>query len=635
MKKTRWLMFGAICCMVSFIQAQSLQLSLSKEEVRAGETVSVKMLAGENFQRITTLQFSLTWDPTIISYQGFTGQALLGIALGDSDADTGIARVSWFAAQGTGIDLDPGTVLMELSYRAIGQIGDSSAVTIANSPLRIQIAQETDTTGVFNLLDLEQDTGLVKITNLLNFTAVPANISCTGNTDGAISLNFAGGSEDYSFAWEGPNFSSAEKDISNLQAGDYTVTVQDQDGASVLVETYTIVEPDPLELVTFSISPPDCNQENGGISLQVSGGTAPYFFDYGQGPVQDSARSNLEAGTYQITISDDNNCDLTATLEIPELETPEVNLGGNLAICTGESTTLSAGEHTTYAWSTGANTPTIDISTVGTYSVTVTNEQGCQGTDAATVSVGENLQLELITPFLDICPGEALGLEVEGALNYEWIDTSGTLSDLSIPNPEATPAYTTSYTVIGFNECAADTLPIVVLVNETSAMAGPDTCIAPGAEAIVYASGGLAYFWEEAAYPVADPTANRTTATPEEATTYIVSITDPNGCIITDSLAVLLASDPTETIRRINLISPNGDGMNDELEFQGVEKFGPNKLEVYNRWGSLVYQKVNYQLDEDRFDGTKNGNTLPAGNYYYVLSFTTGDVKQKLLIVRD
>ena len=100
-------------------------------------------------------------------------------------------------------------------------------------------------------------------------------------------------------------------------------------------------------------------------------------------------------------------------------------------------------------------------------------------------------------------------------------------------------------------------------------------------------------------------------------------------------LEVLLASDPTETIRRINLISPNGDGMNDELEFQGVEKFGPNKLEVYNRWGSLVYQKVNYQLDEDRFDGTKNGNRLPAGNYYYVLSFTTGDVRQKLLIVRD
>ena len=635
MKKTKWLLAGVILWMVTLLQAQSLQLELSKEGVQAGETVSVKMLAGENFTRITTLQFSLSWDANIITYQGFTALALPGIALGDSDASMGIARLSWFAAQGAGINLDPGTVLMELQYTAIGQNGDSSAVMITDSPLRIQIAQETDTTGVFNLLDLEQDTGLVKIGSFLNFTAATVDISCTGKIDGAVSLNFPGGTDNYTFSWIGPEFSSSQKDIANLAAGDYILTILDLEGNTVLVETYEIVEPDPLELVTFDISPTDCNQQNGGISLEVQGGTKPYSFDYGQGPMSDSSRNDLLAGTYQITISDDNSCDITATLEIPEQETPEVNLGGNLAICDGETVTLSAGQHSSYSWSTGANSASIDINAAGSYAVTVTNELGCSGTDEVTVSIGENIQLKVINEFLDVCPGEELQLTVEGARSYLWIDTAGTLSGLDLPNPVVTPSETTTYTVIGTNNCATDTLPVEVLVYESMAMAGPDTCIAPGTEAIIYATGGIGYSWAETPYPVLDSESARTTANPEEATTYIVSISDINGCIITDSLEVLLANDPVESVRRINLISPNGDGMNDVLEFKGVQKFGPNKLVVYNRWGSLVYQKLNYQLDDERFDGTKNGNRLPAGNYYYVLSFTTGDVKQKLMIVRD
>lgn len=635
MKKTKWLLIIALCHVIGAMKGQTLQLALSKEGVQSGEVVSVKMLAGENFSRITTLQFSLAWDPNVIEYQGFTGEALLGVAVGDSDADQGVARLSWFASQGAGIDLDPGTVLMQLEYNAIGQNGDSSMVTITNSPLRIQIAQETDTTGVFNLLDLEQDTGLVKIGNFLNFTAAPSDVSCTGDTDGAIALNFPGGADDYSFTWEGPNFSSTNKDIANLAPGSYTVTITDQQGEVVQVETYTIGEPEPLELVNFSISPPDCNQENGGISLEVAGGTRPYAFDYGSGNTPDSARNDLAAGTYQIIISDDNSCNINTNFEIPEQDTPEVNLGGNVALCIGGTTTLSAGEHTSYSWSTGANSSTINVSTPGTYSVTVTNEIGCEGTDAIEVTIGEILQIELLNPFLDVCPGESLQLHVQGAPNYEWIDTSSTLSALDIADPEASPVFTTTYTVIGFNECAVDTLPVEVMVHATEATAGPDTCIAPGTEATLYAQGGIAYEWQEAPYPVLNPTAQRTTASPEEATVYIVDISDANGCLVRDSMEVLLASDPVESIRRINFISPNDDGMNDVLEFRGVEKFGPNKLEVYNRWGSLVYQKVDYQLDEERFDGTKNGSLLPAGNYYYILSFATGDIRQKLMIVRD
>ena len=102
-----------------------------------------------------------------------------------------------------------------------------------------------------------------------------------------------------------------------------------------------------------------------------------------------------------------------------------------------------------------------------------------------------------------------------------------------------------------------------------------------------------------------------------------------------DEVVVLIANDPALSILAINLITPNGDGKNDVLEFFGADKFGTNSLKVYNRWGNLLYQKVDYQFDDERFDGTYQGEDLPAGTYYYVLSFRSGDIRQALTIVRD
>jgi len=96
----------------------------------------------------------------------------------------------------------------------------------------------------------------------------------------------------------------------------------------------------------------------------------------------------------------------------------------------------------------------------------------------------------------------------------------------------------------------------------------------------------------------------------------------------------LVANNPLD-ILAINLITPNGDGKNDVLEFGNISKYGVNSLKVYNRWGDLIYNKVNYQDDEERFDGTYKGKQLPAGNYFYVLAFRDGEIKQTLTILRE
>ncbi len=113
-------------------------------------------------------------------------------------------------------------------------------------------------------------------------------------------------------------------------------------------------------------------------------------------------------------------------------------------------------------------------------------------------------------------------------------------------------------------------------------------------------------------------------------------IIDANGCTTFDDVVVQVGANPTQFVKRVNLITPNGDGQNDQLYFGDIGKFGPNTLRVFNRWGSIVYERVNYQKDNNRFDGTYKGKELPAGTYYYVLAFRNGEeIKQTLAIVRE
>ena len=243
-------------------------------------------------------------------------------------------------------------------------------------------------------------------------------------------------------------------------------------------------------------------------------------------------------------------------------------------------------------------------------------------------------ELLIENDLLEVCPGDSIQLIVSGGDTYQWIDTSSTLSDLTIAAPQAQPSVTTGYTVISSNECGTDSVSLEVNVFEFNAGAGPDTCIAVGTTAQLSAFGGEVYFWLQPPYPVSQVDIPNPTTEPKDSSTYAVLITDANGCQMIDSITVLVAEDP-ETIRAINMITPNGDGKNDVLEFPSLNKFNANSLKIYNRWGGLVYQKVNYQVDEERFDGTHNGKPLPAGNYFYVLSLRLGEIKQTLTIVRE
>jgi len=162
-----------------------------------------------------------------------------------------------------------------------------------------------------------------------------------------------------------------------------------------------------------------------------------------------------------------------------------------------------------------------------------------------------------------------------------------------------------------------------------------DTCVFAGRELELRVSGGAEYQWDEnAEFPLNAYNIFNPKTTPEDSTFYAVEILDNNGCLTSDTVFVAVVTNPTENIPHINTLTPNGDGENDFLEFgTSATKFGPNRLTVMNRWGDVVYERINYQFDSERFDGTKNGKLLPAGTYYYVLAFSDSEIKQTLLII--
>lgn len=449
---------------------------------------------------------------------------------------------------------------------------------------------------------------------------------------GKATITAKGGTTPYTYNI-GSTFVNTNQ-FTNLAAGSYSLTVRDANSCTVS-DTFRIAASKGTVVIdTVITSVAGCTQSTGSATVTAVGGRSPYSYSINNNFVNTNQFSNLAAGRYTVTVRDANNCTTSDTFSIRTSNPPQVELGDTVFVCQGENTMLDAGVQTTYRWSNGATTRSISVAMPGIYKVTVTNAAGCSASDSVRVQAGNTFDLKIENDTLAICPQKSLQLRASAAETYRWIDTSKTLSKLDIANPISKPRFTSRYTVIASNGCNADTASVEVQVLKTEATAGPDTCVAPGTSLELYASGGDAYFWFLSEYSVSNPRIPNPTTEPKDSTSYYVMITDINGCQILDTIDVMVANNPLD-IKAVNMITPNGDGKNDVLEFSSLAKYGLNTLKVYNRWGDLVYQKIDYQKDEERFDGTRNGKPLPAGNYFYVLSFKTGDVKQTLTILRN
>src|SRR5205823_5553796 len=127
------------------------------------------------------------------------------------------------------------------------------------------------------------------------------------------------------------------------------------------------------------------------------------------------------AGTYTVTVTDGNGCTAYNSVTVTLYANPTPVITGTSAFCTGSSSILDAGgPYAGYSWSTGATTQTITVGTAGSYTVTVTDANGCTGSDTKTITTFTN-PTPSISGTLDFCSGKTTTLTATGGFNgYLW-----------------------------------------------------------------------------------------------------------------------------------------------------------------------------------------------------------------------
>ncbi|WP_086477060.1 T9SS type A sorting domain-containing protein [Arenibacter amylolyticus] len=233
--------------------------------------------------------------------------------------------------------------------------------------------------------------------NSLQVTNVSiSNASAYLANDGSITLNITGGSSPYDITWtklSNNEILEGQESISNLSSDLYQVSIKDINGCSI-TEIYEVVQPD---IVEDTIVQPSCSgNSDGSISLLVNQGDGDYTYLWNTGATT-NAISNLQSGNYSVTITGFENGPLTRSYVLEEPLALEVDLGETKTLCSGQELVLDASiedGNAKYSWTsdTGftSTSPNAIIKEGGTYTVTISTQNGCSTTGSVLVVVNDD-----------------------------------------------------------------------------------------------------------------------------------------------------------------------------------------------------------------------------------------------------
>lgn len=224
------------------------------------------------------------------------------------------------------------------------------------------------------------------------------NVTCNGANNGAINITVIGGAAPYVFAWTkdgDPLFISNVEDPANFGPGIYHLSITDALGTNILMDEnggmitidVTIIEPQILTSAGSGSNVSCFNGTNGTASVLADGGTAPYTYLWSNGAITNTI-NNLSAGTYTVTVTDANGCTSNASYLVTQPSALSITVTGTLATCNGSVNANVSGGTTPYIylWNNGATTQSISNVPAGTYSVVVTDANGCTVTGAYTIT---------------------------------------------------------------------------------------------------------------------------------------------------------------------------------------------------------------------------------------------------------
>jgi gliding motility-associated-like protein len=381
------------------------------------------------------------------------------------------------------------------------------------------------------------------------------DVSCGGLSDGSInviSVSFAQAPLEYNWDLLGPNSNQTD-----LTSGDYELTVTDNLGC-IVTETLTVNEPEPV-IADFDLTYPPCNGKNtGAIDLTNTGGAGNYSYIWSNDSLSQDLQ-NIFSGTYQVTVTDGNDCVFEFEIDLPQptpinpgLTVEDLNCFG---INDGSITFNTTGATPPYLYMINEDdyfgNPLLTGLAPGNFNLEIIDDNGC--TFDTIVSINEPEELMLLFP-----NGSNLELNLEdevylnqdyieiinnqGAYNVEWFAAfDGTLSCTDCENPVAFPYNTISYEV---------------------------------------------------------------------------QVIDDNGCMDTEILIINVNKYRVVLVPRG--FTPNDDDNNDQLLTHGKDGTIVDLFQVFDRWGTLVYERSGFEINDNLgWDGTMDGKEMPTGAYLW------------------
>ncbi len=402
----------------------------------------------------------------------------------------------------------------------------------------------------------------LNIPSVLSASASSTNATCNGQCNGTGSATPTGGTPPYTYLWS-PGGQTTQN-VTGLCAGTYTVTITDA-GPSTATATITVTQPSVLNSSISGSTMVTCNGgTNGSATVSASGGTPGYTYAWSPSGGTAATATGLGAGTYTVTTTDANGCTRTTTITITQPTAITVGTNSTQSGCstpTGTATATPSGGNPgyTYAWAPGGQTTTTATGlAAGTYTVTVTDASGCTQTATVTVSAAGAPTVTLSSQTNVACFGGSTGSATASATGgtspytYAWSPSGGT-------NATATGLAAGNYTVTVTDANGCSATQTVTINQPASALSATTSstqtgCASSIGTATANPSGGspgYTYSWS--------PSSQTTqTATGLAVGIYTVTITDANGCTLTQTANVTAANGPVATLAASNDPSCNG-----------------------------------------------------------------------------
>lgn len=471
-----------------------------------------------NDSETTEICLSASTNPPIAEFNASSTSVCQGGSVQFNDLSAG-GPTSWSWSFSGGSPSSSTSQSPTVSYNSPGTKTVSLTVTNANG---------TDT---------ETKTAYVTVGADLTINGAVSDAQCWNSSDGGVNISLTGGTAPFSYNW---NIGASSQDISGLDEGSYTVTVQDGAGCSA-TQTFQVDAPNNINASNTSVTDASCSND-GTASVCPTGGTPGYSYLWND-PAQQttSMATGLSAGPYMVVITDSNGCQKNKNLTVNGTGDMDLTNGTKSNVtCYGESNGSATVDPVggsggyTYLWNdvSAQTTATASGLSAGVYSVSVTDDSGCQSSRSFNIHEPNELAVNTIEINSVSCAGMEDGeisVEIVGGTEPYSFNWNGAGLGQTL-NPDGVAGGDYSLNVTDDQDCSTTEVLIVPTPNVISAQllsVIPDSCNLNVGRAEIEVSGGTgdkSVHWDDDSFQTGEVLSN------VRFGNYQALISDENNC---------------------------------------------------------------------------------------------------------